>query len=90
MCSLIGYLPFQLQDANAETVEKVLTSFTDAELGPAIESLDMESADNLMKYVYRFMSKNSNQALMLKIHAMLSDKAGAGSIVRAITDRKTV
>jgi hypothetical protein len=78
------------QDANAEIVEKVLTSFTDAELGPAIERLDMDSADNLMKYVYRFMAKNSNQALMLKIHALLTDKAGIASIVRTMTDRKIV
>lgn len=33
---------------------------------------------------------NNNNALLLKLHAEVLSKAGVGSIVRVLTDRKTV
>jgi len=82
----------ETKDANAAVVEKVLTTLADSEIPAIIESLDLESCDALMKYLYKFMErpKTSNCGLMLKIHAALSEKAGMGSIVRVLTDRKQV
>ena len=55
-----------------------------------LRSLDLEACDVLMKYVYKLMANQSNCALMLKLHAQLVEKAGLGSIVRVMTDRKQV
>jgi len=81
----------ELKDANAATVEKVVSALTDAEIGAAVESLDMEGCDTLMKYVYKFMAgPTTNNAFLLKLHAALFEKAGHGAIIRSMTDRKQV
>lgn len=71
-------------------MEKVLAQLNDSDISAAIGGLSLEACDLLMKYVYKFMARASNSALMLKIHAQLLDKAGIGSIVRVISDRKQV
>ena len=55
-----------------------------------IEKLDSEACDTFMKYVYYFMERSHNCSSMLKTHTLLSEKSGLGSIVRTLTDRKTV
>jgi len=79
-----------VKEANAAVVEKVLATIQESEIGGLIDTLDLDACDTLMKYVYRCMGKASNCAIMLKIHSSLSEKAGMGSIVRALTERKTV
>ncbi len=71
-------------------MEKVLAAVTEKEIPGLIDALDSESLDNLMKYVFKFMSKSSNCSLMLKLHESVTDKAGLGCIVRVLTDRKQV
>ena len=71
-------------------MEKVLLSFQDSEISEAIDQLDLDACDILMKYIYKFMGRAQNCALMLKLHALLSEKAGPGSIMRTLTDRKVV
>jgi hypothetical protein len=82
----------ELKDSNAAVVEKVVATLTEADITSVVEALDMEGCDTLMKYVYRFMSVQStnNHALLLKLHAILFEKAGHGAIVRRMTDRKQV
>jgi hypothetical protein len=80
----------KLQDSNAFIIEKVLLSLQDSEISDAIDSLDLDSCDILLKYVYKFMGKLQNCALMLKLHALLCERAGPGSIIRVLTDRKQV
>jgi hypothetical protein len=63
---------------------------TEVEANTAIDSMDMETVEVLLKYVYRFMGKNINCGLMLKLHSNISDKTGMGGIVRVLTDRKQV
>ena len=65
-------------------------SLQDAEISEAIEHLDPDACDILMKYVYKFMARSQNCALMLKVHAQITEKAGPGSIMRVLTDRKQV
>lgn len=88
--NLHSYYLFNLQDSNAFIIEKVLLSFQDAEISDAVDSLDLDSCDILLKYVYKFMGKLQNCALMLKLHALLCERAGPGSIIRVLTDRKQV
>lgn len=79
-----------LKEKNSAIIEKILNTVTDAEINGLLDALDSESLDNLMKYVYKFMSKSSNCSLMLKLHASISEKGGIGSIIRVLTDRKQV
>ena len=82
---------FVFKDSNAEVVESVLAQVTDSEIQSVVEVLDADSCDVLMKYAYRFMGeKKKNYPQLLKIHAQVTETAGIGSIVRALTDRKTV
>jgi hypothetical protein len=71
-------------------VEKVLLAINESEWALCISELSPDACDVLMKYVYKFMGKVHNCALMLKLHAALLEKAGIGSIVRTLTDRKQV
>jgi hypothetical protein len=81
----------EVKDANAATVEKVLSALTEAEIGAVVEALDLEACDTLMKYLYRFMAGSfANNALLLKLHAAVWEKAGNGAIIRSMTDRKQV
>lgn len=98
----IGALKFALQnppvnsknpetkEKNAAILETILASLNDSEIKAAVEALDLDSCDVLMKYVYRFMGKAASCGTMLKLHALLSEKAGVGSIIRVLTDRKQV
>jgi len=62
----------------------------DAELTKAVGALSLEACDQLMKIVYKLMGRSKNCATMLKLHAELVEKAGVGSIVRTLTDRRQV
>ena len=56
---------------NVSVIEKVLSSLQDAEISESIDLLDLDSCDILMKYVYKFMGKLQNCALMLKVHGTI-------------------
>ncbi len=82
-----------LKDRNSAIVEKVIASMSDSDAQGVVDSLDTEELDVLMKYLYRVMGKidkSINYSLLLKMHAMVNTKAGSGSIVRSLTDRKQV
>eukprot|EP01033_Poteriospumella_lacustris_P005400 gene5402-3845_t len=80
----------ELKDQNAGIVERVLIAVTESEIPAVLANLSPEALDILMKYIYKLMAKASNSGFLLKVHAQVLDKAGQGSIVRALTDRKTV
>mmetsp|Transcript_21296 Transcript_21296/g.35663 ORF Transcript_21296/g.35663 Transcript_21296/m.35663 type:complete len:122 (-) Transcript_21296:265-630(-) len=80
----------ELKEKNLEIVESVLSSISEPEIPGLLKELDLETCDVLMKYVYKIMGKSSNCAIMLKLHAQLVEKAGLGSIVRVMTERKQV
>ena len=75
---------------NSMVVEKVIASLTDSDIAGVVAALDLDACDVLMKYVYRLMGKASNCGTVLKLHGQITDKAGIGSIIRVITDRKQV
>ena len=88
--SISNELFYKQQEANLLVVEKVLWSISEAEISSLLNGLNLDSCDVLMKYLYKIMGKFNNSSLMLKLHAQLIDKAGIGSIVRVLTDRKQV
>jgi len=81
-----------VKDAAYGTVIKVLLSIKSAQMEEAVNALDREQLDILMKYIYRgfeFPSEGSSGHLLAwheKVHAV----AGVGSIVRVLTDKKRV
>jgi len=82
-----------LKDRNSDIVEKVFSSINDSEAQGVVDSLDSEALDVLMKYLYKVMGKidkSINYALLLKMHAMVTSKAGVGTIVRSLAERKQV
>mmetsp|Transcript_9822 Transcript_9822/g.9922 ORF Transcript_9822/g.9922 Transcript_9822/m.9922 type:complete len:134 (-) Transcript_9822:230-631(-) len=80
----------EVKDANVEIVNRAISAIPDSELSSIISALDNESCDILTKYCYRNMENSINCAAMLKIHALVVEKNGVGTIMRATTDRKTV
>ena len=70
----------------------MLAAVSDSEIPALVNGLSLEDCDTLMKYVYKLMQrpKTSNCASLLKFHGQLVEKAGHGSIIRVMTDRKTV
>ena len=80
-----------LKQANYELILSALQSVaqSDDPIRAFLENCDANSADVLMKYLYRGLRTPENSAIFLKVHAMLLEKAGMGCIVRAIVDRKT-
>ncbi len=75
---------------NCVIVEKAIAALTDNDIPTVVAALDLDTCDVLMKYLYRLMGKASNCGTVLKLHGQISDKAGIGSIIRVITDRKQV
>lgn len=73
-------------------VLKVLVSFKSNEIEKAVQSLDKNSVDLLMKYIYKgFESPSDNSsAVLLQWHEKALAVGGVGSIVRVLTARKTV
>ncbi|XP_077161511.1 actin-related protein 2/3 complex subunit 5-like protein [Paroedura picta] len=75
-----------------EVVMKVLTSFKGSEIEQAVNSLDRNGIDLLMKYIYKGFEKptENSSAILLQWHEKALAVGGLGSIVRVLTARKTV
>ncbi|XP_073499430.1 actin-related protein 2/3 complex subunit 5 isoform X2 [Phyllobates terribilis] len=80
------------KDRAESLVLKVLISFKSNEIEKAVQSLDKNSVDLLMKYIYKgFESPSDNSsAVLLQWHEKALAVGGVGSIVRVLTARKTV
>ncbi len=68
----------------------MLATVSETEIPTLLASLSPDALDILMKYIYKLMGKASNCGLLLKLHAQVLERAGQGSIIRVLTDRKTV
>lgn len=70
---------------------KVIAAVPDKDISRMLEQLSHDDWDLLMKYLYRAMaSAGKTSPALLKWHGALSELAGIGSIVRVLTDKKTV
>ncbi|XP_078417503.1 actin-related protein 2/3 complex subunit 5-like [Cetorhinus maximus] len=81
-----------VKDRAENTVVKVLTSFKSNDIEKAVQSLDKNSIDLLMKYIYKGFEKPSenSSAILLQWHEKVLAAGGVGSVVRVLTARKTV
>uniref|UniRef100_A0A2K6G7W1 Actin-related protein 2/3 complex subunit 5 n=1 Tax=Propithecus coquereli TaxID=379532 RepID=A0A2K6G7W1_PROCO len=81
-----------LRDRAGSIVLKVLISFKANDIEKAVQSLDKNGVDLLMKYIYKgFESPSDNSsAMLLQWHEKALAAGGVGSIVRVLTARKTV
>jgi len=80
----------QIKDDNARIVEQVLSQIPDAQVQDIVSRIENPTLDVLMKYVYRFLSVPRQNTSLFVWHAAIVEKAGQGSIIRAMTDKKTV
>uniref|UniRef100_A0A2K5BVB3 Actin-related protein 2/3 complex subunit 5 n=1 Tax=Aotus nancymaae TaxID=37293 RepID=A0A2K5BVB3_AOTNA len=73
-------------------VLKVLTNFKSSEIEQAVQSLDRNGTDLLMKYIYKGFEKptENSSAVLLQWHEKALAVGGLGSIIRVLTARKTV
>uniref|UniRef100_A0A669PUR6 Actin-related protein 2/3 complex subunit 5 n=1 Tax=Phasianus colchicus TaxID=9054 RepID=A0A669PUR6_PHACC len=81
-----------LKEQAQGTMLKVLTSFKSSEIEQAVNSLDRNGIDLLMKYIYKGFEKptENSSAILLQWHEKALAVGGLGSIVRVLTARKTV
>uniref|UniRef100_A0A098M0X8 Actin-related protein 2/3 complex subunit 5 n=1 Tax=Hypsiglena sp. JMG-2014 TaxID=1550645 RepID=A0A098M0X8_9SAUR len=81
-----------IKDRAESIVLKVLISFKANDIEKAVQSLDKNGVDLLMKYIYKgFESPSDNSsAVLLQWHEKALAAGGVGSIVRVLTARKTV
>ncbi|CAO3695443.1 unnamed protein product [Umbelopsis ramanniana] len=77
---------------NIKTVVDVLNQFRANDIPTAIKELNLDQQDVLMKYLYAALSKPEqfNSGMILNWHEKLTEVAGPGSIVRVMTDKRTV
>jgi actin related protein 2/3 complex subunit 5 len=76
------------KDQALHVILRVLLSIKPSQIDSALEILDAELIDTLMKYVYRgfeFPNEGSSGHL-LQWHEKVYARAGVGSIVRVLTD----
>ncbi|XP_071441860.1 actin-related protein 2/3 complex subunit 5-A [Hetaerina americana] len=81
-----------VKDAALNLTLKVLLSIKSSQIEEAVNALDRDFVDVLMKYVYRgfeFPSEGSSGHLLLW-HEKAYAVGGVGSIVRVLTDSKRV
>ncbi|KAJ1146302.1 hypothetical protein NDU88_012579 [Pleurodeles waltl] len=73
-------------------VLQVLTAFKNSEIEQAVQTLDRNGIDLLMKYIYKGFEKptENSSAILLQWHEKVLAVGGLGSIVRVLTARKTV
>jgi len=95
---LLSHPPIATKDQAAKDrafalVAKVMMSFKgEKNIDEAINTLDKESVDVLMKYIYRLFEapQEKNYALVLTWHDRAFKVGGHGAILRTMTDRKHV
>ena len=83
----------ETKQANADVVSGVLQNIGEGDIQKQIDGLSTDECDTLMKYLYKLMGDSGNtdrNGVLLKWHSKLVEKTGPGSIVRSMTDRKTV
>ncbi|KAI0311517.1 arp2/3 complex subunit [Amylostereum chailletii] len=86
-----------VEEAKALTLQTLLTilnSTKSTDIPNVVKAIPPESQDTLMKYLYKGMAMPSgsdvNASVLLGWHEKLTEVAGTGCIVRAMTDRRLV
>ncbi|KAI0060158.1 arp2/3 complex subunit [Artomyces pyxidatus] len=84
----------EAKNLTLQTLVTVLNSTKSSDIPNVVKSLPLESQDILMKYLYKGMAMpgwgDVSGSVLLGWHEKLTEVAGTGSIVRAMTDRRLV
>ena len=83
---------FPFQDAALNVVMRVLMSVKSSQMEEAVNALDRDHLDILMKYIYKGFETPSegSSGHLLAWHEKVHAVAGVGCIVRVLTDKKRV
>ncbi|EDO44235.1 predicted protein [Nematostella vectensis] len=81
-----------VKDKAFQLVLKVLTTTRSNEIDNALKGLTKSEVDILMKYIYRgFAQPNENSCgILLNWHEKVLAAGGLGSIIRGLTERKSI
>nr|SVE70776.1 EOG090X0HLA [Daphnia similis]SVE71406.1 EOG090X0HLA [Daphnia similis]SVE72039.1 EOG090X0HLA [Daphnia similis]SVE72666.1 EOG090X0HLA [Daphnia similis] len=81
-----------VKDAALNVVMQVLLSMKSSQIEEAVNALDRDHLDILMKYIYRGFETPSegSSGQLLAWHEKVHAVAGVGCIVRVLTDKKRV
>jgi actin related protein 2/3 complex subunit 5 len=88
----LGNAPQDIKDKSLKVVMDAVLAVKTSDLGNAVKALDNDELDLLLKYIYRGMSlpDQYTSSNLLMWHEKVVEAAGLGSIVRVLTDRKSV
>ncbi|KAI7825927.1 actin related protein 2/3 complex subunit 5 [Kickxella alabastrina] len=80
------------QAANAQLVSEILMSTRAQDINQVVAALGEEARDVLLKYIYHGLKRPAefNCGVLLSWHEKVVEAGGLGSIVRVLSDRKTV
>ncbi|KAJ2883796.1 arp2/3 complex subunit [Coemansia aciculifera] len=87
-----GYGLDAAQSANAQLVSEVLMATRAQDITSVVSSLADDSRDVLLKYIYHGLARPAgfNCGVLLSWHERVVEAGGLGSIVRVMSDRKTI
>ena len=94
--TLLATAPAGSKDAaakqtHADQVFAALDKIADSKIDLTIDAMTPENGDVLLKYIYKGLETPSDRtASLFRWQAKLAEKFGVGSIVRVLSDRKTV
>jgi len=84
----------EAKNLTLQSIVPILNSTKSTEIPNVVRSLSQDAQDTLMKYLYKGMGLpgwgDVNGSVLLGWHEKLTEVAGTGCIVRAMTDRRTV
>jgi len=84
----------EAKNLTLQSVVSILNSTKSTEIPNVVRSLSQDAQDTLMKYLYKGMGLpgwgDVSGSVLLGWHEKLTEAAGTGCIVRAMTDRRTV
>ncbi|KAJ3186531.1 hypothetical protein HDU85_007351 [Gaertneriomyces sp. JEL0708] len=87
-----GRVTQNIKDQNADTVMEAIAAARSTDIPNILKGLNPQQLDTLIKYIYRGMAspEQYNSAVLLAWHEKATEIGGLGSIVRVLTDRRTV
>ncbi|KAI0819822.1 arp2/3 complex subunit [Trametes gibbosa] len=84
----------EAKNLNLQTLVSILNSTKATEIPGVVKALSTDAQDTLMKYLYKGMALpgwgDVSGSVLLGWHEKLTEAAGTGCIVRAMTDRRIV
>ncbi|KAH9039123.1 arp2/3 complex subunit [Lactarius pseudohatsudake] len=99
LVTILGNPPYgpnvdEAKNLTLQTVVTVLNSTKSTDIPNVVKLLPVEAQDTLMKYLYKGMGLpgwgDVSGSVLLGWHEKLTEVAGTGCIVRAMTDRRLV